>query len=174
MVNSEFVERLNKAFGNETMARVAKRLKVPHATVRNYYLGRLPSPEVLIKIAGETGVSLNWLLSGTGDVYAGVGLPMDLGTVLEAKIEQIIDRKLAQIGGGRAVRPRAAFDVEEAVQRLNDPERIMRAWFGFEGREYPSDYGVVFFRGWETFSPEDKIAAVRDAKRVLDRSISAE
>jgi hypothetical protein len=28
---------------------------------------------------------------------------------------------------------------------------------------------VAFFRGWETFSAEDKIAAVHDAKRVLDK-----
>jgi len=57
------------------------------------------------------------------------------------------------------------------VLRLNEPGRVMDEWFQFEGREIPSDYGVVFFRGWESFSAEDKVAAVRDAKRVLDRSL---
>ena len=47
----------------------------------------------------------------------------------------------------------------------------MSEWFAHERRKYPRDFGVVFFRGWESFSTEDKIAAVRDAKRVLDRSL---
>jgi len=30
---------------------------------------------------------------------------------------------------------------------------------------------VVFFRGWETFTIEEKLDAVRDAKKVLDRTL---
>ena len=174
MDNKDFVERLNKAFGNESMARVARRLGVPHATVRNYYLGRLPSSEVLIKIADETGVSLNWLLLGTGDVYASRRSEIDLAMLIEEKIGEMIDRKLGEKGtSASASQPPAEdeFDVSQAVRRLDDPQRIMSEWFAYEGREYPSDYGVVFFRGWETFSPNDKVAAIRDAKRVLDRSL---
>ena len=59
------------------------------------------------------------------------------------------------------------FDVEEAVRRLDDPQRVMNEWFSYENRTYPQDYGVVFFRGWETFSAKDKVEAVIDAKRVL-------
>ena len=68
-VNSGFVDRLRAAFGDASMAVVARRLGIPHATVRNYYQGRLPAPEVLIKIAAETGISLNWLLMGTGEMF---------------------------------------------------------------------------------------------------------
>ena len=50
---------------------------------------------------------------------------------------------------------------------------VMRKWFAHEGREYPTDYGVVFFRGWRSFSPDEKIEAVKDAKRVLDRLLTA-
>ena len=57
-LSRDFIDRLNTAFDNVTMADVARRLKIPHATVRNYYQGRLPASEVLIKIANETGVSL--------------------------------------------------------------------------------------------------------------------
>src|SRR6187397_594971 len=96
MDNKDFVERLNKAFGNESMARVARRLGIPHATVRNYYLGRLPSPEVLIKIADETGVSLNWLLMGRGDVYASRRSEVDIGMLIEEKISEMIDRKMGE------------------------------------------------------------------------------
>ena len=157
------------------MAEVARQLKIPHATVRNYYLGRLPAPEVLIKIANETSVSLNWLLTGVGDMYGGQRPPIGLGKFLEERISEIVDQKLATLSEEvvsdlKNVDFRDAFDVEAAVLKLNDPQAVMSEWFHHEGREYPQDYGIVFFRGWETFSIEDRVAAVLDAKRVLDRS----
>ena len=175
-MNREFIERLHAAFDYESMADVARRLKIPHATVRNYYQGRLPAPEVLIKIANETGVSLNWLLIGTGDKYAGQVAPIGLGKFIEEKIGQIVDQKLANLSRGvvtelRSVDISEPFDVEAAVLRLGDPQSVMSEWFRHEGREYPQDFGIVFFRGWETFSQADKVAAVSDAKRVLDRSL---
>lgn len=156
------------------MAAVARRLGVPHATVRNYYQGRLPAPEVLIKIAEETGVSLNWLLIGTGEMYAGDVKGADLDQVLEKKISEMIDRRLSGRKPTASIAPKrtAKFDVEAALKRLDDPGRVMKEWFRHEGRKYPADYGVAFFRGWELFSAEDKAAAVRDAKRVLDKVLS--
>lgn len=175
-MNREFIQRLNTAFDNASMADVARRLKMPHATVRNYYQGRLPAPEILIKIADETGVSLNWLLIGTGNMYAGDTAPIGLGRFLEEKIGEIIDRKLAAKAVGiqdlGVVDQSAVFDVEAAVLRLDDPQAVMGEWFRHEGRKYPKDYGIVFFKGWESFSTADKIAAVRDAKKVLDRSLA--
>lgn len=175
-MNKEFVLRLNTAFDNASMADVARRLNMPHATVRNYYGGRLPAPEVLIKIAVETGVSLNWLLIGTGNMYIGDTAPIGLGRFLEEKINEIIDQKLAAKAGGiqdlGPVDADGVFDVEAAVMRLDDPQAVMGEWFRHEGRKYPKDYGVVFFNGWESFSQADKIAAVRDAKKVLDRSLA--
>ncbi|MFM9905676.1 MAG: helix-turn-helix domain-containing protein [Pyrinomonadaceae bacterium] len=177
-MDKEFIARLNKTFDGATMAEVARRLKIPHATVRNYYKeARLPAPEVLMKIAAESGVSLNWLLLGTGDMYGNQRPPISLGTFLEEKIGEIVDRKLAEqsstgiqdIGVADGI---AVFDVEAAVQEFDDPQRVMNEWFRHEGREYPQDYGIIFFRGWESFSREDKIEAVHDAKRVLDRSLS--
>lgn len=35
---------------------MARRLNIPHTTVRNYYFDRIPAPEVLIKIADEMSV----------------------------------------------------------------------------------------------------------------------
>src|SRR2546423_4833453 len=95
-MNRDFIIRLGQAFEGASMADVARRLKIPHATVRNYYkYGRLPAPEVLIKIAGETGVSLNWLLMGSGDMYAGQIPPIGLGKFIEQKIGEMIDQRLA-------------------------------------------------------------------------------
>lgn len=178
-MNKDFVLRLNRAFDHGSMADVARRLDIPHATVRNYYNGRLPAPDVLIKIASETNVSLNWLLMGTGDMYAGQAPKIGLGRFLEDRIGEIIDEKLASLRGEGVVNLgsidiREEFDVEDALNRLGDPQSVMGEWFRYEGREYPQDYGVVFFRGWETFSVKDKIAAIRDAKRVLDRSLASQ
>lgn len=171
-MNDEFTLRLRKAFDNASMAVVARRLGIPHATVRNYYQGRLPAPDVLIKIATETGVSLNWLLIGTGDMYAGQTPPIGLGKFIEAKITEMIDLRFAALETGAAdLGTIDEFDVAAALSASDDPQRVMSDWFAFEERKYPKDYGVVFFRGWESFSPEEKVAAINDAKRVLDRSL---
>jgi transcriptional regulator with XRE-family HTH domain len=173
MKNADYVDRLNKAFADASMAEVARRLGVPHATVQNYYRkGRMPATEVLIKIAEVTNVSLNWLLRGTGDMYAVHRPPIGLGEFIEEKIGEMIEEQLAAAGKPVPAAGADDFNIEEAVLRLDDPADVMRQWLQYEGREYPEDYGIVFFRGWESFSPEEKIDAVRDAKRVLDRSLS--
>jgi transcriptional regulator with XRE-family HTH domain len=173
MENPDFVKRLNRIFEGATMAVVAKRLGIPHATVRNYYHGRLPAPEVLIKIAATTGVSLNWLLLGRGEMFVGETGPVGLGRFIEHKIREIIDERLderlrPQIQEVHGIDMAEDFDTDAAIERTNDPQRVMREWFAHEGREYPQDYGVVFFRGWKAFTKAEKIAAVRDAKKVLD------
>jgi AcrR family transcriptional regulator len=174
MENRDFVERLNKTFEGATMAVVAKRLGIPHATVRNYYHGRLPAPE----IAATTGISLNWLLLGRGEMFAGETGPVNLGRFLDLKIGELIDRKLderlrLQIQHLPGADVADEFDIDTALDESDDPQMVMRQWFAHEGREYPTDYGVVFFRGWRSFSTDEKIAAVKDAKRVLDSLLTA-
>ena len=158
------------------MADVARRLKIPHATVRNYYKeGRLPAPEVLIKIARETGVSLNWLLTGSGDMYGPDRPPIGLGRFLEEKIEEIVDKRIAALRSPEQdlgnVDEIPDFDVAAALEEYDDPQKVMGLWFEHEGRDHPKDFGVVFFQGWQKFTPEEKVEAVYDAKRVLDRSL---
>lgn len=167
-MNKDFVERLNLVFEYGSMAEVARRLSIPHATVRNYYQGRLPAPEVLIKIARETSVSLNWLLDGTGEMYAGKAERLGIGRFLEGKIAEIVDRRLAERG---FVAAEPEFDVAAAIASFNDPQSVMAEWLRFEGREYPSDYGVVFFKGWDGFTADERISAIRDAKAALDEAL---
>ena len=175
-MNEDFKQRLQEAFGFATMAVIARRLGIPHATVRNYFRGRMPAPEVLIKIANETNVSLNWLLIGTGEMYVPGTQTIDLGELFDQRIEEIIDRKLAlrrsegvQDLGSVDLTPK--FNIEAALANFDDPHHVMSEWFRHEGREYPQDFGVVFFQGWETYSVEEKIEAVKDAKKVLDRTL---
>ena len=176
-MNDEFRSRLLKVFNYASMAEVARQLKIPHATVRNYFKeGRLPATEVLIKIADETGVSLNWLLLGRGEMYAGELPRIGLGRFLEEKILEIIDQRFADLGHEPPARTIPIevlndFDVAAALQRYDDPQKVMRDWLHYENREFPSDFGVSFFRGWESFSNDEKIDALMDAKKALDRSL---
>ena len=93
--DANFSRRLSETFGGATMAEIARRIGVPHATIRNYFQGRLPAPDVLIKIANETNVSLNWLLSGAGEMYLSGHEPLNFDRLLERKIEEIVERRLA-------------------------------------------------------------------------------
>lgn len=176
-MSETFEDRLKQVFDNASMAEIARRLDLPHATVRNYFGGRMPAPEVLIKIANETNVSLNWLLTGKGELYAAGAAPaFDLDDIFERKIEELIDRKLAErnlidIDDLGDVDSPPEFDAAAAIRKYNDPRLVMNEWFQHEGRHYPEDYGVVFFQGWETYTDDEKLDAVRDAKKVLDRTL---
>src|SRR5687767_3493982 len=158
-MSEDFTDRLKRAFGYGTMADIARQLGVPHATIRNYFQGRLPAPEVLIKIANETNVSLNWLLAGKGEMYVS-GATADIGRLIDERIDALIVRKLSQRNDGAAVQNPGTldsvkpFDIESAVKLYGDPERVMREWFHHDGREYPADFGIVFFQGWESYTPD--------------------
>jgi AcrR family transcriptional regulator len=175
-MDSQFRNRFLKLFDNASMAEIARRLNIPHATVRNYFGGRLPATEVLIKIADETGVSLNWLLLGRGEVYTAELAPVNIGRLFEEKIEELIDQKLAKLEAAsrHKTRPQNGideFDVEKAIDLCDDPQIIMGDWLRHEGRQFPADYGVVFFRGWASFTRMEKIDALLDAKKALDREL---
>ena len=135
----------------------------------------MPAPEVLIKIAKATNISLNWLLLGTGEMYAGTPKQIDFDRLLDERIGEVLERKLASRAGEiqelGSVDSAPSFDVEHAVREYDDPQRAMSEWFKFEGREYPADYGVIFFQGWSAYTYDEKIEALRDAKKVLDRTL---
>lgn len=176
MMSDEFTQRLQRAFDYASMAEIARRIGVPHATVRNYFQGRMPAPEVLIKIANETNVSLNWLLTGKGEMFLASNPKLDLDRILEERILDIIDRRLSERSGQSvqylgSVDEAPSFDIVAAINKYDDPQKVMGEWFKHEGRKYPKDYGVVFFQGWETYSDAEKMEAVQDAKKVLDRTL---
>ena len=175
-MDPRFTDRLKMAFDNASMAEIARRIGVPHATIRNYFHGRMPAPEVLIKIAEHTGVSLNWLLAGLGPMYISSERKLDLDEIFEKRITDVVERLLNERGISAveelgAIDQLPAFDVDAAVSRLGDPHKVMSEWFKHEGREYPRDFGLVFFQGWDGFTREEKIDAIHDAKKVLDRTL---
>lgn len=63
------------------------------------------------------------------------------------------------------------FDIDGAIERLGDPYRVMEEWMQSEGLEYPRDYGVMFFDGWESLTPQQRADAIRDARKLLERTL---
>lgn len=64
-----------------------------------------------------------------------------------------------------------SFDLDDAIRTIGDPNDIMEAWMTSEGRDYPQDFGVVFFEGWESFSPAKRRKALIDTRTMLDRAL---
>jgi hypothetical protein len=64
--NAEFGARLAEAFGTESIPEIAARLGTTYQVIKNYFTGRLPAAEMLIAISKQTGISIHWLLTGTG------------------------------------------------------------------------------------------------------------
>lgn len=104
---------------------------------------------------------------------------LDISTASVARWEQFRDADI--IGSGmlplalKALEERLSvlkgFDLAGAVAAGTDPQTIMKDWFAIEGKECPTDFGVVFYKGWESYTAEKKIAALTDAKRALDHTM---
>lgn len=171
-----FGSRLKEAFGHATNGVIGRKIGVAENTVGFYVRGRIPDADTLIMIANVTGRSIDWLLTGTES-------PARIQIQERKVFDPIIDREAMQGMIREIVReelraPRSVqdlgsvdeFDLETAVERYDDPQMIMAEWFRHDGLQPPEDYGIVFFKGWKTFSKAEKADALRDARRVLNRS----
>ena len=67
---AELATRLRKTFPSLTVEQIADRLNLPASAVEDYFNGRLPATEILVRIADLTGVSLTWLLTNKGPQWA--------------------------------------------------------------------------------------------------------
>ena len=61
------------------------------------------------------------------------------------------------------------FDIERSIERHDSWRGVMDDWFAYEGREMPETMGASFMGGWESFDREQRIAALKDFKMLLDR-----
>lgn len=64
---------------------------------------------------------------------------------------------------------REEFDVERSIQIHDDWPDVMQDWYAFEGGQMPDTMGASFMGGWKGFTMEEKVAALRDFKMLLDR-----
>lgn len=60
------------------------------------------------------------------------------------------------------------FDIDAAIERHDAWQPILEDWYEFEGKVMPELSGASFMNGWDSFSMELKVSALRDLKKVLD------
>lgn len=65
-LNIEFITRFIETCGSSRPADIARLLDISYQTSKNYLNGRLPNPDILIRIAERTSYSIDWLLTGRG------------------------------------------------------------------------------------------------------------
>ena len=171
MARSEFGIRLKQAFAPLNNKEIAAKLGVVPSAVQNYLGGRMPDGSTLLRISQLTGCDIHWLLTGENshDVNQQPVEPISLDSVFERRMREIVREELRQTPV-QDLGSVDEFDLETAVERYDDPQAIMAEWFRHDGLQPPEDYGIVFFKGWKTFSKAEKADALRDARRVLNRS----
>lgn len=89
-------ERIRAIRGGKTQTEFAKELSVPKQNyISRYERGRIPSPDLLVKIADMGRVSLDWLLVGKkgrgGSLASGRSASIRRGPVL-GEIDAILSR----------------------------------------------------------------------------------
>lgn len=173
MARSEFGIRLKQAFAPLNNKEIAAKLGVVPSAVQNYLGGRMPDGSTLLRISQLTGCDIHWLLTGENshDVNQQPVEPISLDSVFEKRMREIVREELRQTPV-QDLGSVDGFDLEAAVERYDDPQVIMNEWYRADGLAPPADYGIVFFRGWKAFSREEKIAALRDARKVMERTKS--
>lgn len=172
MARSEFGIRLKQAFAPLNNKEIAAKLGVVPSAVQNYLGGRMPDGSTLLRISQLTGCDIHWLLTGENshDVNQQPVEPISLDSVFERRMREIVREELRAPRSVQDLGSVDEFDLETAVERYDDPQAIMNEWYRADGLAAPADFGVIFFSGWRTFTLKQKIDALRDARRVLDRA----
>lgn len=150
----EFTDRLKQIFaeiGDRTPADIARRIDVPHTTATNYLKGRMPAAEVLIKIARETNVSINWLLAGVGAKYQ--SQPNGLFIQLDQRENVLIrqkadDHQMTPEQWAHAVLNRALNELELLPYPGPDEELVEIPLYEMVPDKIPNEKLGAAFRGW--------------------------
>lgn len=61
--------------------------------------------------------------------------------------------------------------VADAVAANKLPDEIMNEWLAASGSSVPEGYSIQFFGGWENWSQNERIEAIHDARKVLERTL---
>jgi chromosome partitioning protein len=112
---SSFGIRLKKAFHGAQNKEIAVRLGVSNAAVTTYVQGRIPPPDVLLRIHRLTGCSLHWLMTGEGPEEAkSTAYSQQLSSHCESRPQVIV---IANQQGGEAKSTSAAMLAIEFAKR---------------------------------------------------------
>lgn len=128
-MNGEFADRLGRIAdtGWGGKSRLARQLGVPQSTFSNYLSGRARPPfGVLLRIAEVTGVSLDWLVHGSGPMWRGPSRVSDAGDAPPSAIRvPVLGRVPAGPPGGAAWAIYDAPDVYDSFIRDVAPGRTI-------------------------------------------------
>jgi transcriptional regulator with XRE-family HTH domain len=77
----QFSSRLAEAIQSMGMSptEFARKARIPQGTISKCLSGHVPTARILMRISKFTGKSVDWLLLGTGQAKAGVGLVAERG-----------------------------------------------------------------------------------------------
>lgn len=92
---SIFVTRLNELRGSSSVSAFSRRAEIPQPSMDKYLKGRLPSIEILIRLACRFGVTSDWLLGLTDERMPGAGSASD------ARIAEL-EKKILRLEGENA------------------------------------------------------------------------
>ncbi len=84
----------------------------------------------------------------------------------DRKIPQYLDLALKSIERNVSL---GDFDLAAAIQTLNNPSAVLNAWYKHDGLSAYDDYSPQFFHGWDGLTLDERVEAVTDVRRVLDR-----
>ena len=113
-------ERLREIKGNRSTAAFARFLDVGVSTLHNYENGRTPPIDFLLNVAARTGVSIEWLLTGTGQKYEQVAEEELAGTrrILVVDDKEYQRDSICNVLETEGYLLGRAKDVEESIQKL--------------------------------------------------------
>jgi transcriptional regulator with XRE-family HTH domain len=90
---AEIMERMKRAGGLKNYTAVAERLGITPQAVSNYKKkGKMP-PGLIIRFAELYGLSVDWLLTGMGDMYRPHDFAMEGEVTAFSTLDQVADRR---------------------------------------------------------------------------------
>ncbi|MBF0308087.1 MAG: helix-turn-helix transcriptional regulator [Magnetococcales bacterium] len=142
-------KKINELSGDISPAELARRCNFAHNSAKKYLAGGTPSVEAAIAIADEFGVSLDWLLTGKGEMRPQNHFP------------SILDEEFVFVPNPRSVRGSAGHG--EEVLDESDVRRIAfrRDWVEREMRLDPKRLQLISVVG-DSMEP-----TLRDGELIL-------
>ena len=91
-VDSEFGERLLRAYPGKNLSQIADVLEISNSNLTRYVKkGEIPSIHMLLKISDQTGKSIHWLATGSGSetVVPAITAPTDSALLRDFVIDAL-------------------------------------------------------------------------------------
>lgn len=170
-------KRLVSAFNAKDLKDVATKLDEKYTSLHNWASGRRDFPtKILIKIAKLTNVSIDWILTGEGDKPLKPSDRVNLDETIRKIVREIVreefelfvtENKQIPIQDLGAI---DAFDLEKSIKKYNSVDKVLEDWYRHEGKDIPEGFSGFLYQGWENLSFDEKVEAIKQQKKLLDKT----